>query len=402
MVKKKPQTEKKRSESGQRMRKRICYVSIVILALAIACFFLFKTALWDFQTVDEQLAAIEAARAIPDEENAVIIYNQLLENYHESSLVPDFMDDDLDYLTRSEPWSSNDYPELAEWLKDRQDIISTLLEASKKEKCRFPITIDVQQMPFRMQQLRSMRKSSILLIRAAYNDIAENRIDAFIQKYHCLIQMANHLYQQPVTLDFLFGTIVDSTALDAMRALLVEGNLTEEHFRTIEAALPDTKDNWNEISSKIIEFETLYLRKNIGFLDRLKSGWRGRRFEDYIERMQDYYQRHLANRRSNRIFIALRRYRNKNGHWPQTLEAIKPLVPAVNFIDPINGGSFVYKLTEENFTLYSKGKNNIDEDGKLSSDSGADDWTIWPPASRKTKNEQKGTQQSNTQKEVVK
>ncbi len=99
------------------------------------------------------------------------------------------------------------------------------------------------------------------------------------------------------------------------------------------------------------------------------------RVEDGIERMQDRYLRQLADRRSNRIFIALRRYRNRNGRWPQTLDDIQNLVPTEILVDPINGGSFVYKLTEENFTLYSKGKNNIDEGGKRGGDS--DDWPIW-------------------------
>jgi hypothetical protein len=376
--------KKKKQESGQRMAKWIWFVAIAIVIVAIGCYLLSKTILSDFQTVDEQLAAIEAARAIPDEENAAIIYNQLLENYLESSLVPDFMDE-IDYVTGLEPWSSKNYPEFAEWLKDRQDTISTLLEASKKEECRFSIITDFQQMQSRMEQIRAMNRFSILLSHAANNDIAEDRIDAFIQKYHCLIQMANHLCQQPVALDFLFGTFVDSSALDGMRNLIVEGNLTEEHLRAIEAALPHTKDNWTEISSKIIEFETLYQRKNIGLLDRLKYGW-WMRVEDSIERMQERYLRQLANRRSNRIFIALRRYRNKNGRWPQTFDDINNLVPAEILVDPINGGSFVYKLTEENFTFYSKGENKIDEDGERSSDSGEDDWQIWSPSSRKIKN----------------
>ncbi|GAH19734.1 unnamed protein product, partial [marine sediment metagenome] len=56
----------------------------------------------------------------------------------------------------------------------------------------------------------------------------------------------------------------------------------------------------------------------------------------------------------------------------------------------------VYKLTEENFTLYSKGKNNIDENGEYNSiwDPNSyehkveeDDWLIWPPRGRKSKEE---------------
>jgi hypothetical protein len=91
--------------------------------------------------------------------------------------------------------------------------------------------------------------------------------------------------------------------------------------------------------------------------------------------------------------VALKRYENEHGRWPESLYGIKDLVPAEILVDPINGGSFVYKLTEENFTLYSKGKNNIDEGGERSRQSGADDWLIWPPKTRETKEEKVSAEQ---------
>jgi len=378
--------ENKIPKNTKRTKKWVWLAAIVIVIAAIICCLLWKAGLLEFQTVDEELAAIEAARAIPDEENAAIIYNQLLENYDESSLSPDFMDDDLDNLTQFEPWLSKDYPELAEWLKDQQDTISTLLEASKKEKCRFPIILDVQPRSPHMNLIHAMLQWSILLIRAANNDIAEDRIDAGIQKYRCLIQMANHLYQQPLAIDFLVGRIVDGTPLQGMRNLIVQGNLTEENLRIIEAALPQTKDNWAEISSKIIEFETLYRRKNMGPLDRLQFAWQRMRIEDTSGRIQEDYLRLLADRRINRILIALRRYKNKNDHWPESLDVIQSSLQAEIFVDPFNNGPFVYKLTSDSFKLYSKGKNNIDEDGEYRSNwpekaepAEPDDWLFWPP-----------------------
>ena len=56
-------------------------------------------------------------------------------------------------------------------------------------------------------------------------------------------------------------------------------------------------------------------------------------------------------------------------------------------IDPTNGGSFVYKLTEDSFILYSKGKNNIDEGGKADRNTGPDDCLIWPPERHKAEKE---------------
>ncbi|MHC4085558.1 MAG: hypothetical protein ACYSWZ_17420 [Planctomycetota bacterium] len=355
--------KKKEQESCQRKKKWIWFVAIVILVVAICCYFLLK-----FQSVDEQLAAIEAAHAIPDAENAAIIYNQLMENYDKSAFL-------YDSLSR-QPWLSKDYPEQAEWLKDMQDTISTLLEASKKEKCRFPIITNSQQLSADSYRINAMRKWTRLLIRAINNDIAEGRIDAGIQKCNCLIRMGEHLCQQPVLVNYIVGVASEALALRSMNTLILEDDVSEKHLKIIEAAIPQTKDNWAEVSSKIIEFETLYERKNVSFFKR--AGWWLRGLaQDIYDRFHTLYLRQLASRRGSRILIALRRYRNKNGRWPETLEGIKDLVPEEILIDSINGGSFVYKLTEEDFTLYSKGLNNIDEGGKRKQ-SGADDWPIWP------------------------
>jgi hypothetical protein len=393
MVKEKQQTEKKKSESGQRMAKRIWFVAVVILTVAIGCYFLLK-----FQTVDEQLADIEAANPIPDAENAAIIYYQLLENYDEKAFWSDSLSSEVKNLSIRQPWLSKDYPELAEWLKDQQDIISTLLQASKMEKCRFSIVTDYQQINVDGRLLNAMRGWTRLLIRAVNNDIAEGRIDAGIQKYNCLIQMGNHLCQQPVLVYYMIGVASEVFALTNMNTFIVEGDVSEKHLKNIEAAVPQTKDNWTEVSSKIIEFEKLYERKNVSLFKR--SGWWLQQqfglMPDIFDMTRVNYLRLLTNRRGNRILIALRRYRNKNGRWPESLDGIKNLVPEEILLDPINGGSFVYKLTEENFTLYSKGKNNIDEDGKYKRRYGetseGDDWLIWPPRNRKTKNEKADTE----------
>ena len=71
---------------------------------------------WRPYTFEEELAAIEAERAVPDEQNAALIYNQLLQNYEQSDFEPNLTDPDAYYLTTSGPWSSADYPHVAQWL----------------------------------------------------------------------------------------------------------------------------------------------------------------------------------------------------------------------------------------------------------------------------------------------
>ena len=87
------------------------------------------------------------------------------------------------------------------------------------------------------------------------------------------------------------------------------------------------------------------------------------------------YFRSFAHKRACHVIIALREYKNKHGQWPESLELIRTLVPSQVLTDPINGGSFVYKLTDDGFRLYSKGPNNIDEDGDFFD---GDDWPLWP------------------------
>ena len=116
-------------------------------------------------------------------------------------------------------------------------------------------------------------------------------------------------------------------------------------------------------------------------------------------RIHDLYLRATAEQRGTQLIIALRRYKNKTGQWPEKLDDIKPVATVEIFVDPINGGSLVYKLTEENFSLYSKGKNNIDEGGEGDrcgyKETEADDWLIWPRTSRscKTKEENANAEQ---------
>lgn len=73
------------------------------------------------------------------------------------------------------------------------------------------------------------------------------------------------------------------------------------------------------------------------------------------------YLRYIAYRRAMHILVALREYKNANGRGPDTLDQVKNRVPAEAMIDPFTGGSFVYKVKNDKFLLYSVGPNKIDE-----------------------------------------
>jgi hypothetical protein len=457
----------------------------VIIALVIWIFLPEDTEGWRPYTFDEELAALKAKRAIPDEENAAIIYNQLFESLDTDSNQPEFFS-----KSTREPWRAKDHPELAQWLRQHGNTIAKLIEASKIEKCQFPINASILSISDDtiMDRLALMRKLVYLLISAANNDIAEGRIDQALEKYIAVLQMGSHQCQQLSLLDFLVGWALEELSTNQLKRFIVTGDATEEHLAIIKRALAEIRFNWNSDLPRILDHEKLVAKGFWGmfyainpegktrlsrdptatmraeFPEELPTltywqrklaktgtvlGWFGMpstpqkaakiidakyerfyamarpdfdwnkqpakpsrwiklNYRYFVEllvkilepayyKIHDGYLRTIAQQRGSRLIIALRRYKNKTGHWPERLDDVKPLAPAEIFVDPINGSSFVYKPTEENFTLYSKGKNNIDEDGKEDDwdeeKTEADDWLIWPVRSCKAKEESRDAEQ---------
>ena len=469
-------------------------VAAIVVVLIIWVFLPEDNEGWRPYTFDEELAALQAKYAIPDSQNAATIYNELLEEFDPNTRHPDFLDPNHDNLTLRAPWSSRDYPELAKWLQQHQKTITKLFEASKVEKCAFPIPHDTFiSFSDTMEYLPEIRGWAFLLVRAGNNDMAEGRIEEGLEKYLCVGTMGDHMRQQSTIIEMLVGFAVKALALGRFKAFVVTADATEEHLNLIEKALADIKYEWTSDFPRILGCEKLMFKNFLGMFYvvnsegkiRLNPGmakkaimtrlpddmkneitrkyWQRKlikvstiwawfympsslqkageiidaEYEKYYAmtepdfdwqreppelpdplsfftswyftrirfsfnyfaestiameegsyyRIHDLYLRNIAEQRGARVIIALRRYKNKTGQWPQMLDDIKPIAPAEILVDPINGGSFVYKLTEENFTLYSKGKNNIDEDGNRDQESGADDWLIWPTSSRKSKKE---------------
>ncbi|MHC4313943.1 MAG: metal-dependent hydrolase [Planctomycetota bacterium] len=393
---------KDQPENPKRAKKRIWLAAIIIIIAVIFCLSFWRA--WQSKSINEQLAEIEAARAIPPEENAAVVYNKLMQDPNSTSLSgnwPQFiLNKTSEEMALIKPWQSEDYAKLAAWVKEKQPVINDLLEASKfNEKCRFPI-----EMP--LSANRAMRNWTFLLRLAVINDIGNGRIDNAIDKWRCLLQMGHHLRQQPLFDAHLVAIAIEAVALRQTIVFLVQGNADETHLRKIEMFPLHTEDNWIAVLEEIIPAEELAeenWKGQMGFIERVKYvfGYGGFRSQDRdVGRVRRLYRELLARGRGLHVLVALRRYRNKHGRWPESLDQIQSQVPAEMFIDPFNNDSFVYKLTDDSFTFYSKGPNKLDENGKRRD--GCDDCPIWLPKTRKNKNEKDDTQQSNTQKEVVK
>lgn len=490
----------------------------VVIALIIWIFLPNNDEGWRPYTFDEELAALEAKYAIPDEENAAIIYNTLLENYEPNVFDVNYPNDERRSLPMREPWLSKDHPQIAERLQQHQTTITILMKASKFEKCHFPIPLDTGRNNKWMKRLIVARRSAWLLILAANNDIAENRIDEALKKYIATLQIGKHQRQQPAMIDSLTGIGIQSYAIKQIQRYVITSDATAEHLKIIEESLAKIKHDWSRDFQKDLEHKKLLSKRLLGWfyeinpkgkirlnrnpwaewIDSCKEQYEKKQmeeqqireqlkpipyeyltywqkktirvqtllrwfilpsnpkkagkvidniFEKYyamakpdfdwkkqpkqtpitaitsvsiwpnfnqrrtIERLADIsenfyilyhivhdgYLRYVSNLKGCQISIALRRYRNKNGHWPQTLDEIKSSLSEEVLTDPLNGSPFVYKLSDDGFRLYSKGRNNIDDGGKSDKrgepKTGADDWLMWPPKSHKTNEENTNAEQ---------
>lgn len=470
-------------------------VGAVVIAIIIWVFLPEDNQGWRPYTFDEEIAALEAKYSIPDEENAAVIYNQLLEDYDREASYDSLPVEDQSKLPISEPWLSKDYPKIAEWIKANQNIIDGLIKASEISQCRFSISAP-NHFEKQMSRNAAMRRWAFLLVSAASNDIGEGRINQAVEEYIALLQMGKHLCQQTTMIDMLVGIAIEALVTNQLKTFIVMGDASEEHLNVIENALAGIKHDWSSDFPRFLEGEKLvaknmlcgmlyevnpqgkirfirdprkaikyqfakdmspitYWQKKLikagiiwawfivpptpqsfsGIIDTayenyyamaepgfdwekepgkfsitsIKLNFRrtmemmSHTVEPAYHKIHDTYLRHTTNQTGVRLIIALRHYKNKTGHWP-SLDEIKPLADPNVFIDPINGGNFVYKLTEEDFMLYSKGKNNIDEGGKrdyrwtccsanegevkcAGERAGADDILIWPPKLPKTQGE---------------
>ena len=377
----------------------LCVVFVMVLGILFWRIILYKS-------VDEQLAAIEAARAIPDSENAAILYDRILQNPNASLKdQPVFLDPNSDMLTRNHPWTANDYPKLDVWIKKHEWLINELMKVSQLEKCQYPLIVEPNR-SILLKRLQMMRKWRFLLCWAANNDVAEGRIDDAIAKWQCMIQIGKHLRQQSHLIEYLEGISTEAVAAHRAIDFLAEDDASERHLQKIESFEVETQDDWTAVLDRtgpVDELEQKKLERQMSLINRLKYKFRVRQFKsrkDSYQIAHEIYLRTLVINRGIYIMVALKRYKNENGRWPQTLDYIKPRVAKDVLTDPHTNDPFVYKLTDDGFVLYSKGPNNIDEGG--SDKNGADDKAIWPLKIPQTDKKNTVTEQSVPERKEIK
>jgi hypothetical protein len=475
-----------------------------VLAIIIWVFLPDDNEGWRPYTFDDEIAALNAKYAIPDEENAAILYNQLPAVFDDPCVAYIYEDSNAFYKLTDKPWLAEDYPEHAEWLESHQEIINLLLQTTQYERCYFGTKADVIMDDSLYKTLRPAKRAARLLVLAANYDIGQNKFDDCLYKYKTVIQIGNHFQQNPSTIHKLLGLAIESLAISGLRPFIIEQNVTPEQINHAEEITSKADFSWNRHFPQIIEHETLYLKNFAAYYYEINPQGRTRFARDPWRRWREYYKKALetepseyeyinewfesiaypsywqkklwkantlllwltfpsnpktaaqiideecktfyemlkpdynwqkefkkpihlldwptftsqqlnfrdfakttakmnavtynqlheiylrldSDKRGTLLLAALKRHKNKNGFWPNSLEKIKSLTNQENLIDPRGNCPLAYHLTDDGFELYSIGPNKIDEGGNRYEP--ADDWPIWPPSlNQKWKNKSK-------------
>lgn len=458
------------------LAKKIKWINagvIVAIIAAVAAVVLWPDSggAWRTYRFDEDLAKIEAARAVPDEENAAIRYDRVLSRIDMNDRSELSLGEGVSEYVLREPWTKAEYPEASEWLDGYSEVISRLLLIGRMDKCRWPVRGDF--LADYTVEPKKLRQCLQLLIAAGNRDIGEGLFNRGLGKYFCALRMAEHQYQQPDVINLYLGFDFEGAALRAISRLLVEHKLSATELYLIENHLPRGENQWETDWQRILEVKKLRYKnrmgavyevsgegkvrfgssrspwdedvKKLGRMDRLRrlywlinmpwdpagartmadkvfakfyrtsykayipfpyekvpvpflslenvskliSNWYRAMTEMFFVEMSEgtmshrIYLRHIARQRGVIVLLALSKYKNKYGNWPESINDVAGLVHTDAFIDPLNKQGFVYRLEGDGFRLYSAGFNGVDEEGVREcgnwlEEGRADDISIWP------------------------
>jgi len=238
-----------------------CSVGAAAIALIIWVFLPDDNEDWRPYTFDEEIAVHEAKYAIPHEENAAIIYNELLQDYDPQQMRLKFLRPGVRKVVLSGPWISEDYPKLAQWLHGHENTIRILQQACRIKTCRFPSNFNLAVTDkLQINRNTALKSWAILLLLSGNNDIAEGRLDQGFLKYVWALQIADHLYQQKRIIDFLISFVIEGLALPPINRLVIEEQLNDKQLKIVSYNLKNLENNWCSDFSQCFEYDKFFVK----------------------------------------------------------------------------------------------------------------------------------------------
>lgn len=254
-------------------------LAAAVLAITVWIFIPEKdTGDWKPYTFDEELAALEAERIVPLEDDAAPLYEALLEQWkviEENDPPP--LETDNKYLTMERPWTAEEFPEIAEWFDRHDDFFQDLVAATQKPSCYFPANVTVLGLSESLERLSPLKRLVQHLKRMSYLDVGEsNNITDALKKQIAICNLGKHINQQPLMIETLVGVAVEAIAYDAWKEMLMldsfSGDMTtSDHMAMVENIRNshfDHREKWEQT----LAYEKLFHKYFLGMLYEVDPG----------------------------------------------------------------------------------------------------------------------------------
>lgn len=232
-------------------------IALIILIAGIMLIWPESNNTWSPYQFDDELASIEAKRAIPDQDNAAIRYKSLFAAIDINDCPGSLLQKDGHIRNEfsEQPWKGSDYPEVSQWLDSHAETLDELLSISNMEKCRWAIEADIfdeYTVPY-----KPFRYCTQLIIIAGNRDLGEGRYKNAQEKSLCLLGMARQMYQQANKVAFMIGFDPERQAIRILKYILVNNHLPQEDIDRITNNLPTAENNWQKEITKLLKLEKI-------------------------------------------------------------------------------------------------------------------------------------------------
>ncbi len=366
--------------------------------------------------------------AVPDAQNAWLVYQQASQSLHFSRAEKDAMET----LQRSMTPQIESRIEGA--LRNNQRGIALTRQAAAMPQCRFPLNWQGNPIQFRFPYYARLRELARLLVLDAKMNARQGDGTTALRDVRALFSMSHHLSKEPVLIGFLVAQSVDALAHRALAQTLEKIPMTVAQARALEASL--SKDDWrlafrqslvgermfgiyafeslgqpapNNVQAdddesfswpiwtrypllwisrpvlKMDEVQTLRMWKLLldsgesqqvprpaGFGAEQEAAIQNAPFYALLTKMlfpvftrsSDNRDNAEVRRREREVALALTCFRSARGHYPAQLQEAATLWGNSLPLDPYSQKPFVYGASGNSFVLYSIGVNRVDDGGK--------------------------------------
>jgi len=344
--------------------------------------------------VVEQIREFDTNRAILDQNNAALVYAQVMANYLDSPTISDLaitvdetlaqtIHEDLDLTdssflfqvtpeTYSRAWTSDEFPEIANLINKHANHISILAKASEHKDCFFLLSaiklsedayheghhhgprVSFVGRTYQSLLLDAIERYRDLLVRAAFLDAGEGRHAEAIAKAETLIRIGHHLCQFPTLTSLRSGMDAELDGLNILNMMIIAAPTELLNLDSWYSTCHRADKHWlpaiqqADRASELVYREGLsrLKKQNITVQKGYTSWWSKLKQAVFLSRNSSRRGRLTQSDfrhsiylptayRLQMLLIKLRRHKDQTGQWPRRLEEATK-IPAANVLEELN------------------------------------------------------------------